>query len=1562
MSSKRHHTEWLSLVEVSGPFLTLPVLEKVFPQGLDAHDPEHYRTLRMAFEEWEENQHKPAIHRAWIKFVLQQTLDLPDEVLVERQAIPETLKATIAEHGETLRPDFIVRNPEDVPHSGKPRLLIQVYPSDQDLEKQIIGRHWKASPATRMMELLHSTDVRLGLVTNGEHWMLVDAPRGETTGFASWYGSLWLEEKITLQAFRSLLGVHRFFSVPDDETLEAMMAESAKHQQEVTDQLGYQVRRAVEVLIQSLDRADQDNGRALLAKVPEPVIYESALTVMMRLVFLFCAEERGLLLLGDPLYDQHYAVSTLVAQLQEAADQHGEEVLERRLDAWVRLLSTFRAVYGGVEHERVKLPAYGGRLFDPDRFPFLEGREAGTKWRETPDNPLPINNRTVLHLLRSLQYLEMQGEARRLSFRALDIEQIGYVYEGLLDHTAKRATEPVLGLIGPRGDEPEIPLSKLEALKAKGEDELIKVLREEMGKTRSESALQKALDAEIETDGINRLRAACGNELFKRVSPFAGLIRNDSFDRPVVIPKGSVYVTAGTDRRSSGTHYTPRILTEPIVQYTLEPLVYIGPAEGTPKEEWKLRSPRELLDLKLCDMACGSGAFLVQACRYLSERLLEAWEDTLKTHPGVPSITPEGEPSTGKPNELLIPDDPTERLTYAMRIIAQRCLYGVDKNPLAVEMAKLSLWLLTLAKNKPFNFLDHAIRPGDSLIGIHHLDQIKYFTLDLDDKQKAFFTGAMERAVEEVIQLRKRIEAKPADNIEDAEAQKLLNDEAEAKIERLGYAAHLLLAVEFRGASASLKEDLRIGAAGEANQYLAHHTIEEFKAAASKALRGQSAYHWPLEFPEVFVERGGFDAFVCNPPFIGGQKITGNLGVSYRNFLVDHLASGKKGSADLSAYFFLRAERLLKSDGNLGMLATNTIGQGDTREVGLDQIAANGGVIYRAVPSRPWPGEANLEVAEVWLHNGEWRGQYFLDEQPVTGITPFLITPGRAIGKPHRLAANADKSFQGSIVLGMGFVLTPEEAQILIAKDKRNRDVLFPYLNGEDLNSRPDQSPSRCVINFYDSPLERVSRKEWNAADEEQRKAWEKLGRVAPDFNEPVAADYPDCLKIVFEKVKPERDQVNRKIRRERWWQFAERQPALYSTIVGLKRVIICSEVTKHLAFAFVPNKIVYSANTDVLLPPTGFNFAVLQSDLHEIWARFYSSQLETRLKYSPGNAFETFPFPEELDELEDIGERYHECRQSIMLARQEGLTRTYNRFHDPEESSADIQKLRKLHQEMDEAVARAYGWTDLQLDHDFHDTKQGVRFTISEAARREVLDRLLELNHQRYAEEEAQGLHEKGAKKKAKGGTAKKSGRSAQAPSATPSLFDDEDDEAESAPRVSLGGNDDSQRTSAPHTSRIEDDYGRPTPAGELETNDVMAAFRQTLRGRGWIGRDELLKEVSLAFGYQRLGSAIEETLRNHLRTAVRRGIVATDGRDLVGPSTGSMDDYTLEELREVFTSVMRLSRNYQREEVICAVAEYLGFSRVSVTTRQSIKSAFNSAIRQGILGYEGDIIWREG
>lgn len=490
MSITRHHNEWLSLVPNSGPFLSLLVLAQAFPQGLDAHDPDHARRLRMAFDEWDDNQlsHRPdpGIHRAWIKLVLEETLGY-GELLAEKQAIPQTLKSDVAEYGETLRPDWVVNDPA----TKKARLLVQVFPRSQSLTKPVASSRWKTSPDTRMMQLLHDTGIRLGLVTNGDHWMLVNAPKNETSGYVSWYATLWLEEQDTLRAFRTLLCADRFFSVQENETLEALLDRSADDQQEVTDQLGYQVRKAVEVLVQELDKADQDHGRRLLADVNEKILYESALTVMMRLVFLFCAEERELLLLSDDLYDRNYAVSTLREQLRVTADQFGEEILGLRYDAWSRLLTTFRAVYAGAKHDRLKLPAYGGSLFNPDRFPFLEGRKLGTSWKTTEATPLPVSNRTVLHLLEALQVLRVRlpgggaAEARKLSFRELNIEQIGHVYEGLLDHTAKRAVEPVLGLQGTRDKEPEVALAELEKIAAKGEKELLKFLKDESGRSES---------------------------------------------------------------------------------------------------------------------------------------------------------------------------------------------------------------------------------------------------------------------------------------------------------------------------------------------------------------------------------------------------------------------------------------------------------------------------------------------------------------------------------------------------------------------------------------------------------------------------------------------------------------------------------------------------------------------------------------------------------------------------------------------------------------------------------------------------------------------------------------------------------------------------------------------------------------------------------------------------------------------------------------------------------------------------------------------------------------------
>jgi hypothetical protein len=326
---------------------------------------------------------------------------------------------------------------------------------------------------------------------------------------------------------------------------------------------------------------------------------------------------------------------------------------------------------------------------------------------------------------------------------------------------------------------------------------------------------------------------------------------------------------------------------------------------------------------------------------------------------------------------------------------------------------------------------------------------------------------------------------------------------------------------------------------------------------------------------------------------------------------------------DRVALFQRCAFGLLQQPGGFGLLATNTIAQGDTREVGLDQLVERGATITRAVPSGPWPGTTSLEVAKVWVRKGEWRGARVLSGLPVQAISPMLVVTGRALGKPHRLKANENKSFQGSIVLGMGFIMTPEEAQTLIVRDPRNRDVLFPYLNGEDLNSRPDQSPSRWAINFRGWPLERSADGSWETADVDQRTEWLRSGRVPKDYLKPVAADYPDCLSIVRSKVKPERDKNNRAVYKTRWWQYAEKRPELYATIADMERVIVCPIVTKFLSFVYVPSGVVFMHKLCVLSIDV---FESLNSSFHDSWAREYCSTLETRLNYSPSDGLETFP------------------------------------------------------------------------------------------------------------------------------------------------------------------------------------------------------------------------------------------------------------------------------------------------------------------------------------------------
>jgi hypothetical protein len=484
---------------------------------------------------------------------------------------------------------------------------------------------------------------------------------------------------------------------------------------------------------------------------------------------------------------------------------------------------------------------------------------------------------------------------------------------------------------------------------------------------------------------------------------------------------------------------------------------------------------------------------------------------------------------------------------------------------------------------------------------------------------------------------------------------------------------------------------------------------------------------------------GGFDCILGNPPYLGGQDLSGSYGHSFCHYAKWEYAPA--GLSDLVVFFVRRLFTLLRPGGFMSFLTTNSIKDGDVRRDGLEQLLLEGGQINHAVRAIKWPGRAKLVVSAVTLHKGPWLAARILDGQTVATISAFL-EDSTDLGEPKDLAANAAKVFQGSIFLGDGFLLEHAEAERLRQSDPKNADVLYPLINGQELNSDPEQKPGRTIINFVDWPIQH-------------------------------AALYAEPFAIVETLVKPGRleyDETKNAWNRDVklfWWLFGSLRRGLYEGIRGKELCFVAARTTKHLNFSALPTNYVFSDALYVYATDRWDHYAVVQSTLHEIWARKYSGALETRLRYSPSDCFETFPFPGDLWQtasppLVQAGELYHEHRRRLMRELWLGLTDIYNLFHardlNPElvakvsKKPADVARagfdglleLRRLHVALDNAVRDAYGWADLNLGHDFVEVEtlpenDRVRYTISPAARKEVLKRLLALNHEQAADEQKQ-------------------------------------------------------------------------------------------------------------------------------------------------------------------------------------------------------------------------------
>ncbi len=1311
------HDEWLSLIEISGPFLATPVLKRVFSTGLPAVEPRIRQYLRQAYDEWCEARDNDdprfaELHRAWIHELLARGLEYDEsdsgELLLRGERIPAELRVSLPEHGVTLTPDYALVS------GGKSQLLVQIYPAGTDLQAAQKTDSWIASPAERMERLCRASGCRLGLVSDGERWMLVDAPVGAVSTFASWYARLWGQERLTLQAFLTLLGIRRFFG-PDDETLPSMLDQSLQHQEEVTDALGEQVRRAVEVLIQALDKEDRERSRTLLQGVELAELYEAGLTIMMRLVFLLSAEERGLLLMGEEAYESSYAISTLRMQLRQDA----EEVLERRNDAWSRLLATFRAVYGGIEHETLRLPALGGSLFDPDRFPFLEGRAKGSCWKDDSARPLPIDNRTVLLLLEAIQ----QYEGRTLSYRALDVEQIGYVYEGLLERTVARTVRVTVQLSGGKGAKKILyGLEELEALHQKGNEILAETLSSADAIKRGGGAIRKDLERSVDADQANRLLTACAGDesLRDRALPFLNLLRTDPWGYPLIYPDGAFIVTTGSDRRETGTHYTPKSLTEIIVDETLTPIVYKGPADGTPREQWVLKSPSELLDLKICDPAMGSGAFLVQVCRWLADRLVESWSRA--EHNGK-TLSVEGEVLDTPVIKEPLPSDVEVRKVIAHRLIAERCLYGVDLNPLAVELAKLSIWLVTMAKNRPFGFLDHNLRCGDSLLGIHRLEQLTELSLKPGGKeQQRLFGRNIEQSVSEAIELRQRLREMPIRDIRDVEAMAHMDTDARCRLEvpesiADAFIGELLasggnaIAIE----RATTRLDIQLGQAVSGDRNALDAIVKQARENLSADLPpnkpARIPFHWPLEFPEVFARASsGFDALVGNPPFLGNRLWRSAMGekLQWQSHMVLGAPAGK---IDLCVVFHRRAVDLLRPEGCYGLLAASNIAEGSAIEIGLGIIVQSGSIYY-ARKGMPWPGSAAVVVAIVGFFKGEWRADCDVDGKSCPRIGPRLEPEAADVWVPQVLP-DAPFAFAGvDNSKGLAFVITSESPWFTRLKGERD-SLLSPYISGDDITSTALTRIERWALDIGDLNLNAIAQK------------------------------WPLAHQFLHEEVKPTRTPEALKSYKgliDVWWQFPRNRADLMRRLRRNEKFIGYSKNTKYPVGMLAPSNWIYTNKVLLIGIERDDLYSISLSTGFRAWlGKFSGGNLGETLSLSISESIAKYPVPGQSVATSGVeaAMQFNGLAVEFSTAHGCGLTEMMNAIHSPDNVDATVAELRRLLSIIDVEVVAAYGWDDIDVTYDFREFGGGSandnwRWALSGDATSTLLGRLVSLNRER--------------------------------------------------------------------------------------------------------------------------------------------------------------------------------------------------------------------------------------
>ena len=1356
---------------------------------------------------------------------------------VTREQLMLPLLRSLGYHHTTFQPratvignsTYAISHRDGPDGSGVP---IHIAGCDSNLDQRPPTGRPRLSPHGLMQEYLNRSEDLWGLVTNGYRLRVL---RDSALMTRPSYIEFDLQQMLEGEHFADFGVMYRLIhrsrlprTVEDAPQclLEQYFQRGVEQGGRVRDRLRDGVEEALKIMGSGfLRHPNSENLRERIRRgdLTAPAYYRQLLRLVYRLLFLMVSEERNLIGPEDAhlaeLYRRYYSVT----RLREQAGRYFFTD-ERHADLWQGLRYTFRLFEDETLAGRMNMHALDGDLFGPNAIPDLDSAS--------------LYNVDFLSALRCLSLYTEDRTMRRVNYAALDVEELGSVYESLLDyhpviepHGAQMAFKFVAGserkttgsyytppalvqeLIrsalepiiqerlretltpGPssnalgegksvgegraltagrsanalgEGDgvreEGSTPLSQYgRGVGGEGQEtdagervrlphpsrELIERARELRKKgTPAETLLWELLrgrqlhgrkfrrqhpigrfiadffcdDARliIELDGAvhqepdQKARDRIRDEILRQHNLHVLRFSNDEVlhDIESVLQRISDHILTHSFEHLSANSQAAQGQVTPLAQSTGRG----AGGEGSPAE-------RALLSLKVCDPACGSGHFLLAAARRIGQELARVRSG--EEHP------------------------PPEAYRRAVRDVIQHCIYGVDKNPLAVDLCKVALWLEGHNRGLPLTFLDHRIKCGDSLVGVldlnvlvHGIPDDAYKPVSGDDKKLAADIRNRNRREREgqlglelpappdtsaLARLWAQLSDMPDDDVDAIRRKQAVYEQARAQGSAwwtLWTACNLWTAAFFMaltpgpspkvlGEGSELPhspssgrgvrgEGPHIPTTNDVRRYLKHPRAADGQMVglANAIAAEQSFFHWPLEFPDVF-QRGGFDTIVGNPPFLGGLKISASFSDRYRKYLLtSYVPAG--GMADLCAYFYRRAFDSLHLNGHFGLVATNTISQGDTRESGLAVILHQGGNITNVHRFVKWSGDANVEVNLIATRKGEWRKERWLDGQSVNFISSRLDSQPE--NEPKHLLQNAGRSFQGDIPRGIGFVLEPPEAFHLLQQSPHHQECLIPYVNGEDLNSRPDQSGSRWIICFHDWPLAQAER-------------------------------YPDLLRIVEQRVKPERELVKQAKDRDQWWLFAAYRRELRQAIAPLQRVLVRSRVSELHMLVFVRKGYIYSEQTVVFAFDDDYHFALLQSSLHEAWVRKNASTMRTDIRYTPTDCFETFAFPQSpLGEVVEwaarVGAEYHEHRRQTMLARNLGLTKTYNLFHRPDVYDEDIQKLRDLHAEMDRAILACYGWQDLDLAHGFHENERGqTRFVISPDARREVLKRLLELN-----------------------------------------------------------------------------------------------------------------------------------------------------------------------------------------------------------------------------------------